>query len=195
MPRPRAASQDDVLKSAMHAFWKRGFEATSMADLVAATGSTRQSIYSDFGNKDGLFRACFSLYRDEVVLPAIAPLNRSDSALEVIPEYFETQIARAEAMGMPGPGCLVGNAMTETAPNDEQIRKLVNAHNQRLAMAFASALPERLPEAKRSELAEFLVVAAQGLWAMSRVTSSADQLRARAKTIVRMIQKEIDDAT
>jgi len=165
-----------------------------MADLVAATGSTRQSIYGDFGSKDGLYRACFDLYRGEVVRPAIAPLAESGSGLGAIAQYFETQIARAEAMGLPGPGCLVGNAMTETAPCNQDIRDVVKQHNDRLAAGFAKALPAHLPVAKRRELSDFLVIAAQGLWAISRVTDSADALRAKAKTILRMIQREIDDA-
>lgn len=194
MPRPRTASKDDVLRDAMHAFWQNGFEATSMADLVAATGSTRQSIYGDFGSKDGLYRACFDLYREDVVNPAIAPLSAEGSGLGAIAEYFETQISRAEMMGLPGPGCLVGNAMTETAPGDQKIGDLVKQHNERLAAGFARSLPANLEAAKRIELAGFLVLAAQGLWAISRVTPSAEELRAKSKTILRMIQREIDDA-
>lgn len=194
MPRPRAASHNDILQKALHAFWQNGFEATSMADLVKVTGSTRQSIYGDFGNKDGLYRACFDLYRDDVVLPAILPLSEGEDGLSAIARYFETQIALAEQIGLPGPGCLVGNAMTETAPAYKQIRNLVEQHNQRLSDAFAAALPQHLLDAKRTELADFLVVAAQGLWAFSRVTADAGELRARAKTILRMIQMEIDDA-
>ncbi|MEP1422414.1 MAG: helix-turn-helix domain-containing protein [Erythrobacter sp.] len=194
MPRPRTSPKDEVLRGAMHAFWQNGFEATSMADLVAATGSTRQSIYGDFGNKDGLYRACFALYREEVVQTAVAPLTHEDAGLDGIAGYFETQIARAEAIGLPGPGCLVGNAMTETAPCDKDINALVCQHNDLLAQCFAEALPKRLPPAKREELSQFLVVAAQGLWAISRVTSCADTLRARAKTILQMIRLEIDNA-
>ncbi|WP_298337293.1 TetR/AcrR family transcriptional regulator [uncultured Erythrobacter sp.] len=177
----------------MYAFWQYGFEATSMADLITATGSTRQSIYGDFGNKDGLYRACFDLYRDEIVQPAISPLVDAESGLDSIAEYFETQIARAEAMGLPGPGCLVGNAMTEMAPCDQEIGDLVKQHNDRLTAGFANALPGHLTAAKRQELADFFVIAAQGLWAVSRVTASADELRARVRTILRMIQKEIED--
>lgn len=194
MARPRTISKDDVLRSSMNAFWHKGFEGTSMADLIAATGSTRQSIYGDFGSKDGLYRACFEAYRQDIVEPAIAPLNQPTQGLAGIARYFETQIALAQKVGLPGPGCLVGNAMTETAPNDQSVRELVHQHNQRLADAFANALPPGLNRDKRQELSDFLVIAAQGLWAMSRVTSDANKMRARARTIVNMIQKEIEDA-
>jgi len=177
----------------MHAFWANGFEATSMADLVEATGSTRQSIYSDFENKRGLYHACFSLYRERVVAPALIPFETAEPGLAAIEQYFETQISLAEATGLPGPGCLVGNAMTETAPDDSGIRLLVEEHNARLEASFAKALPRHMSTTQKQELAQFLVVAAQGLWAMSRVTASADKLRLRAATIVRLLEKELCD--
>lgn len=190
MARPRSSTHDQMLERAMHAFWANGFEATSMADLVTATGSTRQSIYGDFESKLGLYHACFAMYREQVVAPALTSFEADQPGIEAIERYFETQIALAERTGLPGPGCLVGNAMTEMAPSDPQVMTLVEQHNARLEAAFSKALPERLPTGRRQELAEFLVVSAQGLWAISRVTSSADALRSRAATIVRMLEKE-----
>ncbi len=175
----------------MHAFWVHGFEATSMADLVEATGSTRQSIYGDFESKRGLYRACFDHYRDRVVLPALTPFGAEEAGLEALAAYFETQIGLAQSLGLPGPGCLVGNAMTETAPDDCEIRSCVEDHNRRLERAFGSALPNSLANERRTELARFLVVAAQGLWAVSRVTSSAEELRARAVTIIKLVEREL----
>ena len=174
----------------MNAFWAHGFAATSMADLVEATGSTRQSIYGDFESKNGLYRACFDRYREQVVLPALAHFGDGGGST-AIAAYFEAQISLAERVGLPGPGCLVGNAMTETAPGNDAVRKEVEAHNERLERAFASVLPPSWPDERRRELAQFLVVAAQGLWALSRVTPDAAGLRARAATIVQMIEREI----
>lgn len=164
-----------------------------MADLVAATRSTRQSIYGDFESKRGLYQACFAMYRDQVVAPALIPFDEEQPGIEAIARYFEAQISLAEATGLPGPGCLVGNAMTEMAPGDQEIRRLVEQHNARLEAAFSKALPKTLPTERKQDLAEFLVVAAQGLWAISRVTTSADSLRSRAATIVGMLEKELSD--
>ncbi len=170
-----------------------------MAKLVDVTGSTKQTIYGDFGSKQGLYFECFDHYRDVIVQPAINPLMsgatiaKPDQELSRITEYFETQISLAEQMGMPGPGCLVGNAMTETAPTSLEVQMLVEQHNERLCAAFAKALPAGLESIKRKELSEFLTVVAQGLWAQSRVVSNANELRAKAATIVRLVEKEILD--
>lgn len=174
----------------METFWAKGFEATSISELVQATGSTRQSLYADFDNKEGLYDACFDLYRDQVVLPALEPFEGNAVGLPSLEAYFEKQISLAEEIGLPGPGCLVGNAMTETAPISAQVEQRVKDHNVRLERAFSKALPPALSDHKRAELAGFLVVAAQGLWAMSRVTKNGSDLRSRAATILRLTERE-----
>ena len=47
----------EVLDRAMAVFWKRGYEATSIQDLLEATGINRGSLYATFGNKQQLFLA------------------------------------------------------------------------------------------------------------------------------------------
>ena len=60
MGRPRAFSESDVVASASAVFARRGFAATSVDDLVRATGVGRASLYGAFGSKDGLFQRCLS---------------------------------------------------------------------------------------------------------------------------------------
>ena len=191
MARPRTNSAEAVLEKATKLFWRNGFAATSMADLVGETGSTKHSIYADFASKDGLYRACFDWYREKIVAPALEPFRAKEPQLEAVSQYFEIQIRLAEETGLPGPGCLVGNAMTETAPKDTQIAELVRDHNLRLEAAFGKALPDGLGPNETARLTSFLVLAAQGLWAMSRVTSSAAALREQAKMAVDLIEMEL----
>ncbi len=190
MPRPRSSERQDVLDRAMRAFWANGYSATSMVELVETTGSTRQSIYGDFGSKHGLYTACFETYQSEVVAPALEPFADGTPGISAIADYFEIQISRAERIGLPGPGCMVGNATTERGASDPEIEELVQQHHDRLASAFAKALTDSLADIRRAELAQFLVLAAQGLWAMSRVANSAEPLRAQAATIVSILERE-----
>ena len=60
MGRPRAFSESDFVASASAVFARRGFAATSVDDLVRATGVGRASLYGAFGSKDGLFQRCLS---------------------------------------------------------------------------------------------------------------------------------------
>lgn len=60
--RPRQFDRDQALRTAMHVFWERGFEATSLGDLTCALGLTATSIYAAFGSKELLFKAAVELY-------------------------------------------------------------------------------------------------------------------------------------
>ena len=64
--RPREFDRDTALQSAVDAFWRRGYEATSVADLVAATGVNRASMYDTFGNKRELFIEVQNLLNTEI---------------------------------------------------------------------------------------------------------------------------------
>lgn len=46
----------------MTLFWQHGYEATSLADLVEATGAKAPTLYAEFVNKEGLFRAVLDRY-------------------------------------------------------------------------------------------------------------------------------------
>lgn len=65
--RPKVFDRDAALDKAMKLFWQHGYEATSLADLVEATGAKAPTLYAEFTNKEGLFRAV--LDRISIVLP------------------------------------------------------------------------------------------------------------------------------
>ncbi len=62
--RPAAFDKEAALDSAMHLFWERGFEGTSMAELSQAMGIHPSSIYAAFGDKQALFLASAQRYAD-----------------------------------------------------------------------------------------------------------------------------------
>ena len=45
MGRPREFDEDEVLERALHTFWRPGYEATSVTDLMQATGLAKGSLY------------------------------------------------------------------------------------------------------------------------------------------------------
>lgn len=61
---PKSVRQDAALDKAMKLFWQHGYEATSLADLVEATGAKAPTLYAEFTNKEGLFRAVLDRYID-----------------------------------------------------------------------------------------------------------------------------------
>ncbi len=194
MPRISALNTDDIISAAMRHFWYHGYNATSIDQLVVATGANRHAIYTGVGSKLELYRRAFLAYQILVVTPAFANVEMPDAGLEAIGRFFEIQISQTEATGLPGPGCLVANAATESAPHNPQIAKEVAAHHARLRTGFASALAnenEALSSKEIGELADFLVITAQGLWSMSRTVTSAAPLRAHASTILSLLRARL----
>jgi len=55
MARPREFDLNEALQAAMLLFWERGYEATSIDDLLQQMGINRASLYGTFGQKRELF--------------------------------------------------------------------------------------------------------------------------------------------
>jgi TetR/AcrR family transcriptional regulator, transcriptional repressor for nem operon len=194
MPRTSAKSSEAIIDASMRHFWARGFHATSMDELVEAIGVSRHAIYAGIGGKHELYRRGFAAYQNAVVTPAFASVEQPTAGLDAIAAFLETQIAIAERLGLPGPGCLIANAATETAPHDPQIAAEVAAHHDRLKQGFAQALANEANSLNQNEidaLADFLVTAAQGLWSMSRTVSSAAPLRANVSTLMSLLKARL----
>src|SRR5580704_19172976 len=63
--RPRQYDPEQALAKAAEAFWKRGYAATSLDDLVAATGMNRPSLYAAFGDKRDIYLKTLARYREQ----------------------------------------------------------------------------------------------------------------------------------
>ncbi len=195
MPRPRLESREKLLPNAMMLFWKNGYHATSIDDLVKATSVARGGIYADFGGKGQMFQACLDLYRQEIAAPAIAILNSKHAGLDAIEGYFYHFIDMHRRHGLPGPGCFIANSMTEIAPHEDAIRTAVNAHSKDLHAAFLAALSHagsrsnaNLSQAPLNELALFLVTSSQGLWSYARSVTDISLLESYVRSLMDLLR-------
>lgn len=62
--RPRTFDRDAAIEQALHLFWERGYESTSLSELKAAIGGgiSAPSFYAAFGSKEALFQECAERY-------------------------------------------------------------------------------------------------------------------------------------
>jgi len=175
MPRAKTHTEQSLSQAALQTFWRRGYYATSVDDLVKATGASRHSIYADFGGKHELFLSCFDQYQEIVVTPAFARVEAKGATLASVAEYFEQQIALAETSDGPRPGCFVANAATEIAPHDDAVLARVQSHNDRLTRGFRNVLRAEakagLSGKEISDIAMTLCVFTNGLWSASRTVA------------------------
>jgi TetR/AcrR family transcriptional repressor of nem operon len=126
LPWEKNYDEAEVLERAMHAFWARGFEATSMSDLVDATGINRGSIYAAFDGKRALFMRALRHYDKTHRADFLARIARDHAPKDAIIATFEAAAKNTGRQGAPG-GCLIVNTALELSPHDPEIRDLVDA--------------------------------------------------------------------
>jgi TetR/AcrR family transcriptional regulator, transcriptional repressor for nem operon len=173
--------RDEVLDLAMALFWERGYEATSIQDLVEATCVNRGSLYATFGNKKRLFLAVLDQYADKVGKPLMAELEDPDPR-RAIERMFESIIRRTSDPSWPR-GCLNTNTSLECPNSGDQIsRKIAERLGQQesaiyrvLRRAQAKAVLDPAQDARA--LARFFMGVAQALNVVNKALADPAILR------------------
>lgn len=124
MPWEKQFDTDEALRKAMTTFWARGYEATSIQNLVDCMGINRGSLYATFGDKRGLFIQALRRY-DAIHRQAwVTALARSGSPRKAIEAAFEGAIAAVLESGSRD-GCFLVNTALELSPHDEEVAEIV----------------------------------------------------------------------
>jgi TetR/AcrR family transcriptional repressor of nem operon len=134
MARPREFDEEVVLDAAMQCFWARGYEATSVRDLIEMTGLTAASLYNAYGDKRAMFRTALDHYIEKSVG---ARLRRSEALppREAIRSFFG-EILRRSLGDRERKGCMIVNSALEIAPHDREFRETIVATLKRLELFF-----------------------------------------------------------
>ncbi len=112
-----------MLDAAVLCFWSRGYEATSVRDLVEKTGITAASLYNAFGDKRAIYEKALEHY----VEGSLADRIRRFEALaprDAIAAFFE-EIVKRSLGDRDRKGCMLVNAALDVAPHDPGFRKIV----------------------------------------------------------------------
>jgi TetR/AcrR family transcriptional regulator, transcriptional repressor for nem operon len=118
--RPKAFDREQALLAAMQVFWVKGYEATSLEDLLAAMKIGRQSLYDTFGDKRALFLEALRAYRADSITATLKRLRTGPTALAAI-ERVLVELAE-EPPKRRALGCMAVNAICELGKDDEGVR-------------------------------------------------------------------------
>jgi TetR/AcrR family transcriptional repressor of nem operon len=181
--RPRTFDRDAVLETLVQLFWEKGFEATSMADIVEASGLNKSSLYNTFGSKDLLFHEALNRYVDNRTLALVSVLSDGTEGLADIHRLFD--IVWLEMVSSDDHrGCLAVNSSTELGRRDDGVvavgQRFRSAMRAALADAFARAalLGEIKPELVDS-YANIMVSMMLGLAVLVRSGADHDEVRSQ----------------
>ncbi|MDB5219142.1 MAG: Transcriptional regulator, TetR family protein [Myxococcaceae bacterium] len=192
MARAKEFDREEALDKAMNVFWSKGYEATSMADLLDAMGIGRQSLYDTFGDKHDLFLEALARYEELRGAPLRSCFDSAASVRGAFQDLFMGFVRETEAQQRRG--CFSVNTAAELAALDPKAAKVVQASQRGLEALFFKALSRaqrdgELPASKDPRaLARFLVGALQGL----RLTAKADPRSPALRDIARITLAALD---
>ena len=125
MPRTKEYNIDEVLSLATELFLRKGYEATSLNELVKVTNLNRHSLYKEFEDKEGFFLACVKHYTlEEKNLKTVEILTREPIGMKNIEEFLEDRIEYALSDNCYG--CLLVNTISERGVVSDKINKVID---------------------------------------------------------------------
>jgi len=189
MARPQEFDSDQVIRQAMDVFWRKGFEATSIQDLVDATKVNRGSLYNKFGDKAGFFAAVMEAYAATAPSGKLAraAADEGTSGRQAIETFFTEQVERGCA-DREQRGCLIVNTAAELVARDPAIAEWMKAASRKMETVFftlverGQASGEIAPWRDARALARFLFSAVQGLIVTGKVNPDRKVLQDIADT-------------
>ena len=182
MARPKEFDPDQALDKAMHVFWHKGYEATSMEDLVNAMNINRGSLYGTFGDKQQLFLACMDRYCNSMVADRLSLLDKPGPALDTIRHFIRGMLE----MALSDPsrkGCLITNTATELSPHEKEIGNKVAHALSGIEKAYFKVLvrARKQGELKKGQdprtLARYLTSMMQGVIVMYKAGTPTEAMR------------------
>ena len=166
MARTKEYDRDDVLNKAVDLFWRQGYKASSIADVVQATGLNTASMYKEFGDKDGLFEEALEHYRRHIIGPRTQILTDQPN-LEGVEAFLESVVNGAASGKYKG--CLMMNHLAQkhsvSRRAARQIGEFCGEMEALLAVALENAQSEGdIPADKDpAALASFIMCSVHGL--------------------------------
>jgi TetR/AcrR family transcriptional repressor of nem operon len=182
MARPASFDRDQVLGRATETFWKNGYCATSISQLVEATQLQPGSLYAAFESKQGLFLAALDYYAQQSLKRLRAVLAEAADPLDGIRQFFGQLVAN-DGGGKRGRGCLLVNTVLEVGRHDAKVQARVKAHLAEIEAVFIAALEEAqvrgllAADGSPQSLARFLMTTIWGLRVLGGIEADAEQAR------------------
>lgn len=136
MARTKEFEPERALKRATDLFWRRGYEATSLRELLDAMGIGQGSFYGTFGDKHALFLAALDRYREAAEADAVATLEEDGSSKEAVRAVFGGMVDVLAGQEEPRRGCFVTNTAVELAPHDPEVKESISRYVAVLEDAF-----------------------------------------------------------
>ena len=165
MARPIGYDPDEVLQKAMQVFWEKGYDRTSIQDIVAVTGLKPGSIYNIYGNKEGLFESVLDLYATEALRVAKEVLLDGDDEVKNI-EKFLDEVLLSSIINEKTNGCLMVKTLLIVSHKDSNIQVYITKVFQEVERYIVAVLQSSKDRGEISvnpeDYARFIIITMYG---------------------------------
>jgi len=181
MARPRSFDTDHVMDIDRQVFWQKGFQATSLDEITAASGIAKPSLYAAFGDKSALFLKVLDRYHDGILGWAERTLAQPGPAREAIRQWLTGFIPYCS--GEKGQrGCLSINSAADGSLDRAEVRKSIERYNRRLEELLRARLRADRAQFRKGfdpdVTAHTIMVVHAGLLALAHQRPESKQVKA-----------------
>tara|TARA_R110002096_G_scaffold367840_1_gene561109 strand:+ start:42712 stop:43305 length:594 start_codon:yes stop_codon:yes gene_type:complete len=192
--RPRKIDPEKALEAAMKTFWDKGYDATSLSDLVAATGMAKPGLYATFGDKQEIYTKSLENYVRLHGMPLMGRLMQSEKpAKEAFRDLFIAMVDSFFDENTPD-GCFLANSLVKSKNNEPSISALANSIQQfrkgkfRDYLDLAQEKGLLAPENDSEKLADYFSAQAITLPVMHKTGASKENLHMFIETVITIIR-------
>ena len=190
MARPRSFDPETALGAALEVFWTKGFEATSISDLVEAMGIQRGSLYQTFGDKKALFLRALEGYLAQGLAHSDELLASAESPLAGIGQWFQDAMTKCPSRL----GCFGVNVTAELSGQDKNVAAITDGHWKALERVLVRTLSrgqeqgEIRNDLSPEELSRLLLNSLAGAQALGKQRSRrSQQAMAFSETLISLL--------
>jgi TetR/AcrR family transcriptional repressor of nem operon len=167
MARPIEFNRPQAVNRGLALFWRQGYQATTLADLLAAMGIGRSSFYAAFTDKRSFFIECLDLWAART-LDLLQAARKEMPPIDALQDFFERSFVVARG-AKANWGCLLVNTVLEMAGVDDDLAARASQHLGEMQRVFQGCLQDAGAEPTRAEeLAAMLMLFNEGIRVSSR---------------------------
>ncbi|MFF7181372.1 TetR family transcriptional regulator [Streptomyces sp. NPDC008121] len=193
MARTKEFDPEAALQAALELFWRRGYEATSMADLVEHLGIGRASLYATFGNKHELYLKAMDRYLRTRDPQMTEELSQPGPALPAVRTLVRRFAAEAGSEDTRLTGCFITNSAAELSPRDDTVARRVELSWEQIetllhaSLVRARAQGELPVDRDPRALARMLLVLMQGIRLVGKASTDPARVRDAAEQALALL--------
>ena len=177
MSRPIQYNPNEVIINAMNLFWTKGYESTSVKDIVASTGMKPGSLYNLYGNKEGVFNAVLDKFSEINITIVNDVLDAPGNPLKNI-ENFLTTVVLKNILDENTKGCLLVKTLMVVPANDKKIENYISTYFDRVEFLIKKALEKAVSlgytNVNPNSFSKFIIMTIYGVHSYNKVHNNSD---------------------